>query len=196
MFQYHRSLRMALAAAVFVPFVAATAPALASDYICKDEIKVTGNGAITEWGARKKAKLAWRDAAIVDYGIFYADEENANEGNHVSIMRCARSGIFLMRCEVRGRPCVEQTELECTRNEGQDCDPTIKWIQSKLSARGYSLGRIDGKSGPRFEQAVDQFKRDNEMSDGSSIDDVIAVLKKPVKTTTAEALLSKRNVRK
>ena len=181
--------------------VVMTAPALANDYNCKNEIKVMGGGAIIESWAKEKAKSEWRYSAKADYGYFYGDDTNASEGTGLIIEPCARSGIGLMICEAKGRPCVIKTELECTHNDRQDCDPTIKWIQSKLSAKRYSVGQTDGIRGEKFEEAIEKFKKENNMPDGSSINDVIEALKKSVQATTAveskeEALLSKPNVRK
>ncbi len=124
---------------------------------------------------------SWRNTAISEYGVFYGDEKIANERNGVAIERCARSGFGLMICEAKGRPCAEQTELECTHNDRQDCDPKIKSIQSKLDAKGYSVGAIDGIRGPKLDEAIKEFKKEikkeNKIAD-SSIKEEIEALNK------------------
>ncbi len=189
MSQHPHKLARMLKVMSLAALVATTVPALANDYTCKDEIKVTGYGAFFEgWGDRM-AKWSWRNTAIAEYGIFYADESTANEGHGLTTERCAQSWFGLTICEVRGRPCVEQTELECKHKDGQACDPKIKWIQSKLADKGYPVGPIDGRNGSKFKEAtkkfMNEFKKDTKIADGSSIDDVIEALKKSDQTKTA-----------
>jgi hypothetical protein len=196
-----RRLKVASLAALVVM----TVPALADDYNCKKEITVTGDASFFgEEGGKSNAISRWRNAAIADYGVFYGDNKIANEGIGLITAPCAPGWFALfgvMICEAKGRPCVIKTELECTHKDSQDCDPTIKWIQSKLSAKNYQVGQIDGISGEKFEQAIEKFKKENNMPDGSSIYDVIEVLNKSVQRTTAveseaKALLSNSNVRR
>jgi hypothetical protein len=166
-----------------------TVPALAVDYNCKKEITVTGDVSFfSEEGGKSNAISRWRNAATANYGVFYGDDKIANEGIGLITEPCAPgwfSWFGAMICEAKGRPCVIKTELECTHNDSQDCDPTIKWIQSSLSAKDYPVGKIDGVSGQKFEQAIEKFKKENNIPDGSSIDGVIEALKKPVQATTA-----------
>lgn len=152
---------------------------VAADYSCKSEISVTGNGAFTEEGGKKKALKAWQDAARASHGIYYGDEKTANEGLGVVVERCARSSIGLMICQGRGRPCVEKSEnyLECTRDDSKDCDPKGKWIQYKLDKLGYDVGRVDGNIGPKTERAIEKFKKDKGVT-ADTIDAVIEALKK------------------
>ena len=168
--------------------VATTVPALANDYECKDEIKATGYGLFfKEWG-NWMAKWSWSNTATVDYGFFYGVEATANEGTGVSPERCAPGWLGLMICEVKGRPCVKKTELECKPNDGQDC-PKIRKIQSMLADKRYSVGPIDGKKGPLFEQAIKKFKKDNKLREDSSLDDVVEALNKSLPTVTASQSL-------
>ena len=165
----HKLARM-LKVVSFAALVATTVPALANDYTCKDEIKVTGYGAFFEgWGDRM-AKLSWRNTAIAEYGMI-GDQKSVIEGHGLSTERCAQSWFGLTICEVRGRPCVEQTELECKHKDGQACDPKVKWIQSKLAEKGYPVGPIDGRNGSKFKEAtrkfMNEFKKDIKIADGS-----------------------------
>ncbi len=163
----------------FAALVATTVPALANDYICKDEIKVTGYGALTKGWADWMAKLSWHNTAIAEYGFFYANEDTANEGNGLKPERCASGWFGLTVCEVKARPCAKQTELEC-KHEGKACDPKIKSIQSMLADKGYSVGPIDGIRGPRTREAIKEFKKefkkDNKIADASSINNEIEAL--------------------
>ncbi|MGH8338514.1 MAG: peptidoglycan-binding domain-containing protein, partial [Gammaproteobacteria bacterium] len=168
---------LALTLASVVVFSGAS---LAADFSCKKEINVTGTGAFTEEGGKKKAIKVWRDAAIAGFGFYYGDEKTANEGLGVVVERCARSSIGLMICQAKGRPCVAQTgnDLECTRNDSKDCDPKAKWIQSQLDKRGYDVGSVDGALGPKSERAIRKFKKDNHIAEDAPIEAVIDALKK------------------
>lgn len=198
----HKLARM-LKVVSLATLVATTVPALATDYDCKGEIKGVGYGLFfKEWG-NSRAKRSWSDNAIADWGPFYGVEATADEGEGIgdSKVRCAPWWFGFMVCEVKAHPCVIKTELECTHKDSYDCDPKIKWIQSKLSAKRYSVGQIDGISGEKFGQAIAKFKTENNMPDGSTIDDVVEVLNKPVQKTAAveskaKALLSNSNVRR
>ena len=132
----------------------------------------------------------YRDCRI---RILYANEDTANEGSGLKPERCAPGWFGLTICEVRGRPCAKQTELECKHDEGQACDPKVKSIQSKLSGRGYSVGPIDGILGPRTREAIKDFKKeskkDNKFADASSLNDEIDALNKSAQTKTASQSL-------
>jgi len=170
--------------------VAATVPALANDYDCKNEIKVTGYGALTQGWADWTAKLSWHNTAIAEYGFFYANEDTANEGNGLKPERCAPGWFGLTVCEVKARPCAKQAELECTDSDGQDCDPKIKSIQSKLAGKGYQVGPIDGRSGPIFKEAIKKFKKEFKKENKiAEIEDEIEALNKSVQTKTASQSL-------
>ena len=151
----------------------------ADNFSCKKDFSVTGNGAITEEGAKKKATTAWKNAVIAEYGIFFGDEKNANEGLGLTVERCARSTIGLMICQAHGKACavVAGNEKECTREDSKNCDPKIKWIQAQLSSKGYDVG-VDGSAGRQTERAIEKYKRDNKISDDATIDAVIESLKK------------------
>lgn len=167
---------VALAVALVGVFSGAS---LAVDYSCKKEISVTGNGAFTEDGGKRKALKTWQDAARADGGIYYGDEKTANEGLGVVVERCARSSIGLMICQAKGRPCVVKSDdvSECTKNDSKDCDPKAKWIQSKLNAAGYDVGNVDGNIGRVSERAIEKFKKAKGIT-SDSIDAVIEALKK------------------
>ncbi len=154
-----------------------------------------------EW-ANSMAKRSWSDNAKADYGFFYGVEATADEGEGIgdSKVHCAPGWFGLKVCEVKARPCVIKTELECTHKDSYDCDPTTKWIQSKLYAKRYSVGQIDGIRGEKFDQVIGKFKKENNMPDSASIADVIEVLNKSGQRTAAvernaRALLSNPNVR-
>ena len=170
--------RVAIAAVALVSFAGVS---LADDnYSCKKEVGVTGNGAFTEDGAKKKALNAWRQAVIADAGIYYGETTTANEGLGVAVERCARSSIGLMICQARGRPCVTVitgTDVECGRDDSKECDPKAKWIQSQLDKKGYDVGRIDGNIGRKTEKAIEAYKKKNGISDDADIQKVIDSLK-------------------
>ena len=170
--------RLAFAVVALVSFAGAS---LADDnYSCKKEVGVTGNGAFTEDGAKKKAILAWRNAVIAESGIYYGEPATANEGLGVAVERCARSSIGLAICQARGRPCVAVitgADVECTRDDSKECDPKAKWIQGQLDKQGYDVGRIDGNIGRKSEKAIEAYKKKTGIPDDADIQKVIDSLK-------------------
>ncbi len=151
----------------------------ADSYSCKKDFSVTGNGAITEEGAKKKATTSWKNAVIAEYGIFFGDEKNANEGLGLTVERCARSTIGLMICQAHGKACavVAGNEKECTKDDSKNCDPKIKWIQAQLASKGYDVA-VDGSIGRMTEKAIQKYKKDNKIAEDASIETVIDALKK------------------
>ena len=143
---------------------------------------MTGYGAPFETFGKFMAEWSWRNTAIAKYEVFYGDESKANEGKGLDPERCAQSGFGLTICEVRARPCANQTELECKPDDRQNCDPKIKSIQSQLADNGFPVGAIDGIRGKKFEQALKdfqkKFKNDNKVADLSALHDEIEALNK------------------
>ena len=145
----------------------------AQDYRCKGEIIATGNGALTEAGAKEKAIKAWRTQVVSSYGIFFGEFGQANEGKGGAVERCARSLLGLQICQARGRPCEAPsgaTEISCSKSDSRNCDPTVKWVQYRLDAKGFDVS-IDGAAGNRTEKAIRAFRKANSLGESSEIDD-------------------------
>lgn len=165
--------RLALAVGLILSFAA---PSLAAERTCKSEITATGGGAIRESRAKEKAEDAWRQQAVANHGIFYGDSKEANDGKGVLVERCAKSLLGLTICQARGRPCLVQkadfpNEIACVKSEdSKNCDPTVKWVQSRLNAKGYKL-TVDGSAGKSTETAIRKFKKDNKLGDDVEIDE-------------------------
>lgn len=145
----------------------------AQSYTCKSEIVATGNGALTEHGAKDKAIRQWRNQVVTQHGVFYGDFAIANDGKGGVVERCARSLLGLTVCQARGRPCLVpsgSTESECRKSDSPNCDPTVKWVQSRLVAKGFDLS-VDGSAGPRTEKAIRAFRKSAKLEDSGEIDD-------------------------
>ena len=135
---------------------------------CKANITVSGNGAITQNGAEKKAVTAWKQQAISNYGVFYGDEKAANDGKGTEFKRCARSQLGLMICEITGRPCeagapsepVGKQAIACTEDEKDNgCEPDIKWLQKRLNDKNDAKLKVDGKFGKGTTAAIKDFQK-------------------------------------
>jgi hypothetical protein len=163
-------LRLSLACLAVCCF---SAQSSAQDVSCKREVVATGGGALTEAGAKKKAIDAWRKQVVADLGIFYGDFEQANDGKGGGIERCARSLLGLTVCQARGRPCQGPsgaTEIKCDRGDSKNCDPTVKWVQSRLKAKGYDVS-VDGAAGPNTEKAISAYRKKTGVGEGGEIDE-------------------------
>lgn len=158
-----RFLAMA-ALAVTVSFSVATESFAAT---CKTNITVSGNGAVTQNGAEKKAVNAWKQQAISNHGVFFGDEKAANDGKGIDIRRCARSQLGLMICEVSGRPCqvgapetsTSKHEIACTDDDPDACVPEVKWVQTKLNEKNKAGLKADGVPGGRTASAIRDFQK-------------------------------------
>jgi len=152
---------------------------------CKAEILSIGHGAILDKAGPEKAIAAWRNDVIQRYGVFYGDPTKANEGKGVEVINCARTLLGLLVCSAKGRPCVQDaststnvdttTELDC--GAVRYCDPTVKWVQSRLNAHGARLA-VDGVAGAGTAVAIRNFRKFAKLPDGTGIDaDLITALK-------------------
>ena len=162
-------LRLTLACAA----VCFAGSSFAQELKCKGEIVATGNGALTEAGAKDKAVRAWRTQVITSLGVFYGEFANANDGKGGVVERCARSLLGLQVCQARGRPCEAPaggTEIKCTDRDSRNCDPTVKWVQSRLNAKNFDV-TVDGAPGPRTERAIRAYRKSVNAGDSSEIDD-------------------------
>jgi hypothetical protein len=141
---------------------------------CKPEITATGHGAILESAGPTKAINAWRNEAVTRYGVFYGEPQQANEGKGVIVQNCGRTLLGLMVCLAVGRPCIADTgtEIECDRHDGLQCDPTVKWVQTRLNAKGARL-LVDGNSGAATVAAIRNFRKTSKLPDGTNIDDAL-----------------------
>jgi len=141
---------------------------------CKPEITATGHGALLESAGPTKAIAAWRNEAVTRYGVFYGDSTQANEGKGVVVQNCGRTLLGLMVCLAVGRPCIADTgtEIECARRDGPGCDPTVKWVQTRLNVKGFRLA-VDGSSGPATVAAITSYRKTANLPAGSTIDDAL-----------------------
>jgi hypothetical protein len=145
---------------------------------CKGEVQATGHGALLESGGKDKAIAAWRNAVVTQYGVFYGEASQANEGKGVIVQNCGRTLIGLVVCLAAGRPCIADSggatsnELQCERRDGIGCDPTVKWVQAKLNSKGFKL-TVDGSAGPATGAAIQAYRRTAKLADGSTIDDAL-----------------------
>ena len=147
---------------------------------CGNEIAINGAGAIKEERALQKAIEAWRGQAITTYGIFYGNEKVAisGAGKGVEKVRCARTLIGLVVCQVRGRPCIENKTEQAgeppidgyCRFKPQPCDPTVKWVQRRLNDKGFSIAE-DGRPGEETKAAIRRYKVRHDLGFDSFIDD-------------------------
>lgn len=148
-------------------------PAIAEEFNCKSEILATGKGALTKAAAEEKAVATWRAQAVSNYGIFFGEFSVANEGKKGAVERCTRSLVGLHVCQARGRPCELVTtgaaEIKCKLDDGDDCQPTIKWVQSRLNAKGSNIS-VDGIFGFRTERAILTYRRAYHLGDSVLID--------------------------
>lgn len=152
-----------------------SAPASAQQQDCKSEISATGRAALTETGARNNAITSWRRNVIARYGEFYANFEKGQG----TALRCAKTLMGLQRCEAHGRPCAVPEasashpsgipEIACTQGDSRNCDPGVKWVQSKLNSKGCKT-RIDGAEGPKTAEALKCFQKQAKLSITGEID--------------------------
>ena len=136
---------------------------------CRAEISATGSAALTESGAKEKAIGNWRRSVIARYGEFFSNFEKARGS---SVSRCAKTLLGLTRCEARGQPCeaglTTANEISCDRDDSANCSPTVKWIQTRLNAKGARL-KVDGAEGEATRQALRKFKQTNGLGDDSDV---------------------------
>lgn len=143
---------------------------------CRAEIVATGKGALTDNGAKEKAIGAWRNQAISSHGIFYGEFAQANDGKGGVVERCARTLLGLKVCQARGTPCTapaasNEGEIACDKGDSKNCDPIVKWIQTRLNAKGGAGLTVDGSDGPSTQKAIRKFKKSNGLSDDSDVDE-------------------------
>jgi hypothetical protein len=170
----HRCL--ALIALAVTLTVSASAASLAAT--CKASITVSGNGALTQKGAEKKAVDAWRTQAISNHGVFYGDWAAANDGKGGDIKRCARSQLGLMICEVSGRPCQasapeEKHAIACTDDDKEACVPEVKWVQKQLNEKTKSNLKVDGVPGRGTANAIRDFQKSKGLTVNGEIDETL-----------------------
>lgn len=153
--------------------VLAAAPASAEPK-CKPSVRATGSAALTMEGAKRKAIQNWRRAVVAQYGEFYGNFDKAQDA---SVAPCGKTLIGLSRCEARGRPCVGEQEVDseglpeimCRRSDSRNCDPHVKWLQSRLNGIGCSPGKIDGADGPNTKSAVRCAQRKFRMEENGEV---------------------------
>ncbi len=157
---------------VWVKVLAATAALAAfstsaSAQSCKAEVVVaTGRASLTEGGARRNAIESWRREVLYRYGESWAEFERARDAN---VERCAHTSLgILLRCEARGQPCDVPltasspvfvfTPVPCRSSDSKACDPYVKAMQLKLTAKGCRT-TADGAAGPSTANALRCFQR-------------------------------------
>ena len=153
---------------------------------CKEKIQATGHGALLEAAAKEKAIAAWRNAVVTQYGVFYGDNTQANEGKGLDIVSCGRTLIGLDVCLASGKPCqVSKSDsagakytLHCEAGrDSKNCEETTKWLQDRLNKLGYDL-TVDGDFGPATQRAITAYRKKSGIPDSASIEDVFASLAK------------------
>ena len=153
---------------------------------CKEKVQATGHGALLERSAKDKAVEAWRNAVVTQYGVFYGDNTQANEGKGLDIVSCGRTLLGLDVCLASGKPCqVSKSDNAATKytmkceagRDSKTCDETTKWLQDKLNKLGYGLV-VDGAYGPATGSAIAKYRKKAGIPDSASIEDVFASLDK------------------
>jgi hypothetical protein len=151
---------------------------------CKPEVNATGSAALTQKGAEDRAISNWRRAVVLRYGEVFATYDRA-EGR--SVGRCGKTILGLTRCEATGRPCEVAVatdgtggpEIACVaKKDSKNCDPFVKWVQSRLNAKLGSNLKVDGAAGKQTQDSLRRFQRQNNLGTSGELDDkTIAALR-------------------
>jgi peptidoglycan hydrolase-like protein with peptidoglycan-binding domain len=77
---------------------------------------------------------------------------------------------------VRAQPCqgdaVGKNEIACTSDDSPRCNPEVKWVQTRLVAKGYRV-RVDGSEGEETRNALRKFIKANNLGEGSEVTDKV-----------------------
>jgi hypothetical protein len=145
---------------------------------CKaDEIIATGRASLTEAGARRNAIENWRREVLYRYGESWAEFELARDA---TVARCAHTSFgILLRCEARGKPCEVPLDVSsplfvfnptsCTSRDSRGCDPRVKTMQAKLTAKGCPT-KVDGAAGPATSAAIRCFQQKEKLPVTGNLD--------------------------
>ena len=142
---------------------------------CKAEIAETGSAALTEAGAKDKARTQWRRTAISKFGDFFGGWEQARGTSE----RCTKTLLGLTRCEARAQPCevagsggTSATEIACNKaRDSKNCEPIVKWVQIRLNAKLGTNLVTDGSAGKSTVEVLRRFQRQNNLGSSGDIDE-------------------------